>query len=199
MLLWAFNKELMNNNSLYEVSRYFWSPSVCNAVCFQFKTQGLIAFQSKGYYWFGVIHPIARENWGPNRVANSFVIPPRWTLILYTGSLYCLPDFALCYGQWFQMAYTVIFKLQVIYNTTKLPLFCYHYWKSIDKRHFAKEVAYFPICKFLSCRRSRRILYCFSFFFRFLLLLLLLLLLSVNIAISPTAYMVWPCDSGYIH
>ena len=76
---------------------------------------------------------------------------------------------------------------------------------------------------FLSCRRSRRILYCFSFFFFFLLLLLLLsypagaaagsyiasvssssssffffllLLLSVNIAISPTAYMVWPCDSG---
>ena len=36
---------------------------------------------------------------------------------------------------------------------------------------------------------------------QFLLLLLsstsfLLLLLSVNIAISPTAYMVWPCDSG---
>ena len=29
-----------------------------------------------------------------------------------------------------------------------------------------------------------------SFFF------FLLLLLSVNIAISPTAYMVWPCDSG---
>ena len=41
---------------------------------------------------------------------------------------------------------------------------------------------------FLSCRRSRRILYCFSFFFRFLL--------SVNIAISPTAYMVRSCDSG---
>ena len=28
----------MNDNSLYEVSRNFWSQSVCNAVCFQFKT-----------------------------------------------------------------------------------------------------------------------------------------------------------------
>ena len=51
---------------------------------------GFIAFQSKGYYWFGVIHPIElnRESWGSNRVANSFVIPPRWTLIPYTGTLY---------------------------------------------------------------------------------------------------------------
>ena len=44
---------------------------------------GFIAFQSKG---FGVIHPIElnRESWGPNRVANSFVLPPRWTLIQNT-------------------------------------------------------------------------------------------------------------------
>ena len=47
--------------------------------------------------------------------------------------------------------------------------------------------------RFLSCRRSRRILYCFSFFFFFFFFLLLL---SVNIAISHTAYMAWPCDSG---
>ena len=29
-----------------------------------------------------------RVSWSPNRVANSFVIPPRWPLILYTGTLY---------------------------------------------------------------------------------------------------------------
>ena len=35
---------------------------------------GLIAFQSKGYYWFGVIHPIElnRESWGSELCCKLF-------------------------------------------------------------------------------------------------------------------------------